>query len=211
MDLLRGFPVDCRVSFKRPISDSSNIDTIPVIVIESICFSGDCLLADTCYTPLSTRDSDRQTMLEGIWKMWQPSQLEDIFIKEIPDSAEIAITPVFVIDSICFRGACIDEGYCHNPITGTEDNRLSMKRGYDLFGYQEPSPFEDVFQIWDGRIVHTSFLIHDGILVPLECKEKTIEITVHARLLERESGLLISRESRAATFRVKKSRNWYTI
>ena len=52
--------VECSVRFVNPLNDTMRIDTVPILVIDSMCFDGRCLDSTICLHPTSSYEIDER-------------------------------------------------------------------------------------------------------------------------------------------------------
>jgi len=62
------------VSFIKEIVDTTSLDSLPILVFDSICFHGDCLGEDFCVSPKSWYDDAQDNLRKG-WGSWNLKHL----------------------------------------------------------------------------------------------------------------------------------------
>lgn len=121
-----------------------------------------------------------------------------IYRGELPDNTNYDTIPVFVMDSICFAGECLNENFCvgfpvstnASTIRGTIRDSLSV---YDSTGHED-LPFR--------RYSYTG-----DLGMPKACDGGEVLIGLYARLLDRVTFAEIARESKVVRFQMSKRRS----
>lgn len=123
------------------------------------------------------------------------------FVDEIPVTANTDSIPIFVIDSFCFQGECLDSDCCNRPRSG-HDLSLKMQRERRLF-FDAPKITDDLSD-GGGYLVPTDYSVWENIDLPITCVDNDITVLIHARLIDRVTGEEIARESKRVPFLIKK-------
>ena len=55
----------CNLEFSRTVTDTTLLDTIPILILDSICFSGECLDDAFCVKPASWHEQDQRRFRHG--------------------------------------------------------------------------------------------------------------------------------------------------
>jgi hypothetical protein len=127
------------------------------------------------------------------------------FLEAIVDTNSVDTIPVFMIDSVCFSGSCLDSSYCGHPINWQEFNEWLKAQHGPEFGYSHGIPVRK-WDLWydDGRLIPTGYdlLGEETPPIPANCLDTTLSVETRARLLDPVSRKEIARESKTLTFRV---------
>jgi hypothetical protein len=122
------------------------------------------------------------------------------FVEKVPKSTPRDSIPVFLIDSFCFEGACLEQSYCDVPI-GFHEYELRMSK---IRGYPSITSPVDTDLTWSHKYyLPLGFLVWDRIELPMKCEDKGVAVMIHARLLDRLSGDELARESLRVPFEIK--------
>ena len=117
------------------------------------------------------------------------------FVEDVPANVPHDSIPIFVVDSFCFEGACLDSSFCIVPIGYAEYDRRLVEVG--RLRPPRKSQLHNLDLAWDkDRIWPSGFIIWDGIELPVDCASLDVTVVIHARLLDRPSGREIAREAR---------------
>ncbi len=126
------------------------------------------------------------------------------FLKSVPRDADISTIPIFVIDSFCFEGTCLDSMICHRPHSSYE---------YDLFRRYERSPEDyaaDDLMIFGKELLPSNYYVYDPesrslwLGIPATCTGRDVVVEIRASLLDRVTAQVIARESKRVQFLIKK-------
>lgn len=123
------------------------------------------------------------------------------FVEKVRIESGYDSIPIFIIDSLCFSGECLNSSICHTPFDdGEYDRYVTDARGFpDLV---MKSRFPDDLKWSDKYILPVGYSLVDTqiVIVPLACKDKNITVTLFAKLLDRATGNLIAEETLAVKF-----------
>jgi len=127
------------------------------------------------------------------------------FLKKVPLSTDFDSIPIFVIDSFCFVGSCLDSSFCLVPRSGYEKDTSSFSsEDYPRKRVYEGRVFpEDLY--WGERYIYPTGYYLDGprkAPIPLKCKDHSIDMVIHVRLVDRVSGGIIARKAREVKLNV---------
>ncbi|MCH9032354.1 MAG: hypothetical protein IIB00_08865 [candidate division Zixibacteria bacterium] len=123
------------------------------------------------------------------------------FVEKVRSETDFDSIPIFIIDSLCFSGECLNSSFCHTLINDRDlNNYIFENRGLPFRRMLKRSN-EDLN--WDNKYVWpTGYHLVDTqkVLVPLSCKDKNMTVKLFTRLLDRVSGQLIAEEVRTVEF-----------
>ncbi|MFH1891370.1 MAG: hypothetical protein ABIK83_01655 [Candidatus Zixiibacteriota bacterium] len=126
------------------------------------------------------------------------------FIGEAVDTSCVDTIPVFVIDSLCFHGTCLDSSYCGHPLDWREVNEwLRELHGPQFRGWYH-TPIRQ-WDLWyeDGKLTPSGYYLRTSAtpVFPANCIDTTVSVEIRARLLDRATGEEIARESKTLRFK----------
>jgi len=128
------------------------------------------------------------------------------FVGDAVDTSYIDTIPVFVVDSVCFHGDCLDSSYCGHPLSWRKFNEWLRDRYGPDFGTNYGTPIRQ-WDLWyrNGRLIPTGYhLLSTATPVfPAGCTDTTVSVEIQARLLDRATGEEIAREAKTLRFRIK--------
>jgi hypothetical protein len=130
------------------------------------------------------------------------------FVNEIRDTLSWDTLPVFVVDSVCFSGSCIENAFCRKPRSWAE-TRDRYPGTYYLGKSVSNEPFrdEDIYYI-DAKVVPGGFEFTDAYRLPSSCTDSSVFVDIQARLLDRATGDEIAREVRRLRFLITPKKKW---
>ncbi len=129
------------------------------------------------------------------------------FLSPTTDTSNIDTIPVFVIDSYCFEGTCLDSSFCRRPGTYWDDVRESLVKGkkpYHKLLIGDDLNFGLPRGLWPN-----GFHFSDTLVLSETCKDRDVSVVINARLFDRVSGKEIARESKRVQFRISKRWVWF--
>lgn len=132
-----------------------------------------------------------------------------IFVFDNTTTGDRDSIPIFVMDSICFEGDCLDPEFCRrslNPIedhiTRNEDGTISITGLTDEDAYIFGRKHE---LIWPSHLFRG-----DDVRVPLSCQGQDVWMVVYARLVDRKTGATVSLEARRVQCKIKRRKVYFT-
>ena len=123
------------------------------------------------------------------------------FVEKVRIESGYDSIPIFVIDSFCFSGECLNSSICHTPFNNVQFNEYMVETVGLPYRHVNKRFPEDL--TWNDKyILPTDYsLVKTQIVtVPLACKDKNMTVTLFARLLDRTTGKLIAEEVRTVEF-----------
>jgi len=120
------------------------------------------------------------------------------FITPVADTTSLQTVPIFVIDSICFEGTCMDSSICRIPMTGFEALRLPYPNNI-----VHVVPDKDL-RYQEGQLMPLGFALEKVLWLPGKYSNKNVFVTFYARLLDRATGKTIAEESKKVEYFIKK-------
>ena len=123
------------------------------------------------------------------------------FINKIVDTTYYDTIPIFVIDSFCFEGDCLDFNYCQIIPENYDINTYMMEKG-GVPIYEKKQP-DDLYYSRYG-LNPSNYRRLPIMLISSRCTGNIVTITIHARLIDRVTGKNIIKESKKVKFKLKK-------
>ncbi len=121
------------------------------------------------------------------------------FTSKVSDTTDIDSIPIFLVDSLCFEGECVDSTYCLAPDRWSEPDMSLYSKEIDTL-YIHPAP--DLWRV-DHKIELRRFTFWRAL--NLRCQNRPVWIDIHAVLVDRRTGNEMGRQSRRVQFAIKKS------
>jgi hypothetical protein len=144
-----------------------------------------------------------------------PYMILDVsYIDVIADTNAIDTLPVFLIDSICFLGPCLDSSFCSGPWSWREydEHIKAADTGFRGFDHGIPLRYPDLW-LRDGILIPSGYRLHRSTTPPLSlsCADSSVSLLIRARLLDRLSGEELAREVKNVQFLVESKTHRYII
>ena len=121
-----------------------------------------------------------------------------IYRGELPDHTNYDTIPVFVTDSICFLGDCLDTNFCVSFPVSTNASTIKGTIRDSLFEYDSTGHEDLPFRRYSYR---------DNLGMPGECDGEEVSVSLYARLVDRVTFAEIARESKIVRFHMSKRRS----
>ena len=122
-----------------------------------------------------------------------------IFRGKIPSGTNFDTIPIFVVDSICFEGACLIGNICVDTTRDSVYQYSGLRSGFLFSAY--PRRHEDL-------PFHMFYInSYSGFEIPMECENQEIFVVTYARLIDRITRNELARESKSTQFQLTKSRS----
>lgn len=125
------------------------------------------------------------------------------FKSKITDTSNYDTIPIFLLDSICLEGNCLDFEYCAIPKSDVD----SRKKRVERFAYKPPRAYD----LWfDGKRLRVmGFSFPDELNISVNCRDEGLAMITFARLIDRVTGDLIATEAKRVQFGMKRSKVLY--
>lgn len=140
------------------------------------------------------------------------------FRPRIPSKGiELDTIPVFLIDSICVEGGCVDTANCRKAYWRKDeeevDTVLARLRGHSGDDYYYGtnriwSLADDIYKV-RGYLEPEDFFVYPGIHLPVSCDDSTGVMILYIRLKDRVTSEIVAQMSKTVTFKVRKKKVWY--
>jgi len=115
------------------------------------------------------------------------------FLQSVPKSTPLDRIPILTIDTVCFEGACIGDRRCYKPLSSYEYNKALVLQGKWPYKSSFDSLPPDL--AWnEEELLARGCVINYQPLLPLGCREDTLNVLIHARQNDRATGRLIRSE-----------------
>lgn len=115
--------------------------------------------------------------------------------------------PIFVIDSICFEGDCLDPEFCRRSLNPIEDHITRNENGtISITGLTDEDAY--IFGRKHELIWPSHLFRGDDVRVPLSCQGQDVWMVVYARLVDRKTGATVSLEARRVQCKITRRKYW---
>lgn len=168
------------------------------------------LISNACYSYLQFRPiSDERPItmfgrykvdIEGIADMAHALHCNLDFITPSFDTSNIDTIPLFLVDSLCFEGACLEHSFCRR-LQGRFLSDTEFRSGWS--GPPRRELGHDLVLCWMG-LFPVGYVLRDTLGMPPSCRDRDISVWIHARLIDRVTGQVVAQESKRVQFEIKK-------
>lgn len=150
---------------------------------------------------------DKYTLQMAGGTMGDTSQNHVLYIEvnlksKITDTTNYDTIPIFLLDSICLEGICLDSEYCASPKYYADSRKADDER----FAFKPPRAYD----LWfDGNQLRVAgFSFPDRLNISVNCRDEGVAVITFARLIDRVTGDLIATEAKRVQFRLKRGKVW---
>lgn len=198
-------------SSMRIISIESRLFLFTLVVSLCLCVSGCWTKRWTEFNPIKQEQPiimfDSYLLhISGLVTKAPTMDIEVSFIRKITDTTYLDTIPVFIIDSVCFHGSCLDSSFCSKPIDWCELNELIKKEQPYFIGYDFGTPLS-YKDLWyeDGKLKPISYYLDPSVTIPFPsaCTDTSITVEIRACILDRLTGKELARESKTLRFLIE--------
>lgn len=125
------------------------------------------------------------------------------FVHITGDTTNLDTIPVLILDSICFRGACLNGDFCLNPTSWFDQDQESIRKGHGQYHSHGLIRGRDLYYV-AGRVVPGGYSLMNAYRLSEKCDKNDVIVVLWVRMLERVTGKEIARESKIVQFRIKR-------
>jgi hypothetical protein len=126
------------------------------------------------------------------------------FIHEVRDTTKLDSLPVLILDSICLHGACLGTDFCLKPSSWYDMDRESMRKGNGHYrSFYRLILGRDIYY-YNGQVTPGGFDLVNAYRLPENCNKNDVTVELWIRMLNRETGKEMARESKIIQFQIKR-------
>jgi hypothetical protein len=121
-------------------------------------------------------------------------------IRKFPDTLDINTIPIFLIDSLCFYGDCLDSQACYHPQPSRELFPLMSNESKGPGSLSVPIDLS----YRPGEYLPCDFYLLNTLRLRPACKDAGVAVEIRAIMIERATGKELANESKKIGFLIKK-------
>ncbi len=119
------------------------------------------------------------------------------FLNKVSGPLKLDTIPIFVIDTVCFAGDCLDNQLCYDA----KEHLVAKKSPNPSFVIKEKAADDLISE--RGVLDPEDISIAGVPILPLTCRDHDVFLTFTARIIDRISGATISSESKQVGLLIK--------
>ena len=129
------------------------------------------------------------------------------FANEITDTITLDTIPIFIIDSFCVYGDCLDSQMCHQP-----ESWYEFREGFPDFDYVYNTRrlfLQKDLWLVNGKLKPGGYELNNILRLPATCIDSSLVLDLYVRLIDRVSNKEIANEVKRIRMLIRNMKRTY--